>query len=389
MKEGRLSGAGDVVSHSTAADTLGDEDNNHVSTTHIVSQSLINTAASGTADRVVPPKSPSPRLPLELILEIASHLAGDNAFATLASLNTTNRSMNEKTLRILYEVVVWDDPRKDFWEFLGGETKGFEAELVVPKGYAHTRVIVLNEAERDELSRRDDTLAKSAIRQEPGLKSEDTIVPHRIATIVKSPRRRLIGSDSAGNVLDDALYKRPTCRVEVTGRISSEYLHGLLCGLRLKWETSKKNLPSNLLPIQEISSISLKSANARIFDSPSLRPSSRFILRQGECPSFTLKLHPDMEADQGSRETIDAVFDMLNAPREEDLFRKPSLLITNCSLRMYAVVIESLPALLASQPRSGFTIDICIAPAGSPICFSELEAAFRHTIEIWKDVWTA
>lgn len=39
------------------------------------------------------------------------------------------------------------------------------------------RVIVLNEAERDELSRRDDTLAKSAIRQEPGLKSEDTIRP--------------------------------------------------------------------------------------------------------------------------------------------------------------------------------------------------------------------
>lgn len=185
------------------------------------------------------------------------------------------------------------------------------------------------------------------LRNPPFAKNRDSnpktpFVPHRIATIVKSPRRRLIGSDSAGNVLDDALYKRPTCRVEVTGRISSEYLHGLLCGLRLKWETSKKNLPSNLLPIQEISSISLKSANARIFDSPSLRPSSRFILRQGERSSFTLKLYPDMEADQESRETIDAVFDMLNAPREEDLFRKPSLLITNCSLRMYAVVIESV-----------------------------------------------
>lgn len=48
---------------------------------------------------------------------------------------------------------------------------------------------------------------------------------------------------------------------------------------------------------------------------------------------------------------------------------------------------SQLPALLASQPRSGSTIDICITPAGSPLCFSELEAAFRHTIEIWKDVW--
>lgn len=212
----------------------------------------------------------------------------------------------------------------------------------------------MNASERDELSCRDDLFTKPTDGQKPSLTSEETIFPHRTATIIKSPRHCLIGNDNAGNALDDTTYKPRTCALEITGRISSEYLHSLLCGLRLRWETSKKNLPSHLLPIQEVSSISLMNSRARIFKNPHLQQSSRFELRQGECSLFTFKLHPDMEADTESRETVEAVYELMNAPRRGDSFRRSALLITNCSLGIYALIIESVcnvSATVTERPR--------------------------------------
>jgi hypothetical protein len=49
-----------------------------------------------------------PDLPVEIIGVIAGHLAGMFAFATLASLNVTNRNVRYETLPVLWETLLLD-----------------------------------------------------------------------------------------------------------------------------------------------------------------------------------------------------------------------------------------------------------------------------------------
>jgi hypothetical protein len=53
-----------------------------------------------------------PDLPLELIVTVAEFLAGDHAFATLATLHSTNHQLKEETSSILYETLFLDNKNR-------------------------------------------------------------------------------------------------------------------------------------------------------------------------------------------------------------------------------------------------------------------------------------
>ncbi|KAJ9113955.1 hypothetical protein QFC19_000151 [Naganishia cerealis] len=72
-------------------------------------------------------------LPFELVDTIASFLAYDYHFGTIASLNQTCRGAREVTLKTLYETLVIDDPKY-------GYAKALEKrESIISKGFHHVK----------------------------------------------------------------------------------------------------------------------------------------------------------------------------------------------------------------------------------------------------------
>jgi hypothetical protein len=62
-------------------------------------------------------------------MNVATFLAGDQAYRTLADLSQASKRVHRETLPILYEKVVWEKD-KHYWVHDGAR---------IPEGYAYTR----------------------------------------------------------------------------------------------------------------------------------------------------------------------------------------------------------------------------------------------------------
>jgi hypothetical protein len=198
---------------------------------------------------------------------------------------------------------------------------------------------VIHIAEQAEMACRDEARSLRGDDQGTEKKTADVLWPRKIATIIKRPQSQIMRT-KVEETSEELAYTETTCHVQLVGQTSSEWLNDILCNLRLRWETAEGYIFPAFKPIGHVLFFSLMSERASIFKAPTYeRQPDQFWVKDSRDTMLFFRLHPDMQADATSAETLEEVLEMVNRPRGKSKFERPDLVIEHCNLEMFSLVL--------------------------------------------------